>query len=427
MNHLGTERWIGIGAGLAVGLAVLYILYGPRIPDGFFDSLFSSPPEAVAEAEAEPAPEPAAEPAPAPAPAPKSGEQVAKYPLPAPPAPAPAPEPQAKPVAELPPSQDVAAADADVRTSAAQVFGTPPVESFLVPDRVIQNFVATVDSLDREPIPLRFRVVGNVPEVPVVEKKGDKIYLHSDNDERYRMLAEALRATDSRSIASLYIRYYPLLQRAYREMGYPGQHFNDRLVQVIDHLLQTPTVEHPIELVRGKVLYHYADPALEELSSGQKLLIRIGPANATTAKQRLRELRAHLTSGQQLPMTAATQRPPPAEQPSPVARPAPAARSAPAASSAPAIPAADAQPEEPVDPAADAAAAAAMAAPSDGAEAASADAQEPEAEAAAMEASGDEPELGTPVPLPEPEPKQKQEQEQEQEPPAPVPPLKVKD
>jgi hypothetical protein len=324
MNDMGVERWAGIAAGLTVGLAVLYFLYGPRIPDGFFDSWFESEPEAVAEA---PLPDP--EPAPAPAPQ-RSAEPVdgaARYPIPETVEPAPAPAPAPKAEAAPPVSPDIAASDAEVRAAAANTFGGPPVESLLIPDRIIQNFVATVDSLDREPIPLRFRVLQNVPEVPVVEKKGDKIYLDSDNDERYRLFAESLRAADARSIANFYIRYYPLLQHAYRELGYPSGHFNDRLVQVIDHLLQTPTVEHPIELVRGKVLYHYADPALEELSSGQKLLIRIGPANATAAKQRLRELREIITSGKQLPATTRAAAPPaapaPARQPAAAVEPTP--------------------------------------------------------------------------------------------------------
>ena len=39
-------------------------------------------------------------------------------------------------------------------------------------------------------------------------------------------------------------------------------------------------------------MYQYADPKLEALSSGQKLLLRIGPDNEATIKAKLRELRA---------------------------------------------------------------------------------------------------------------------------------------
>jgi hypothetical protein len=40
------------------------------------------------------------------------------------------------------------------------------------------------------------------------------------------------------------------------------------------------------------ILYEYEDAALERLSSGQKLLLRMGPAHARTVKAKLRELRA---------------------------------------------------------------------------------------------------------------------------------------
>jgi len=285
MNDMGIERWVGVAAGLTAGVAVLYYLYGPRIQQKLTEPDPDPPPAAEAPA---PAPKPAEPPV-------AQAEQAPQYPVP--PAPAPAPKAQPPQAPAIPPSEDLVVSDADVRSAAAQVFGVPPVEAFLIPDRVIQNLVATVDSLDRDPIPLRFRVIANVPEVPVVEKRGKTLVLSTDNDERYRLMADALRATSAQSMASLYLRYYPLLQRAYREMGYPGGHFNDRMVQIIDHLLAAPEVEPPIELVRPKVLYLFADPKLEELSSGQKIMVRIGPANATIARTRLRELRTLITAG----------------------------------------------------------------------------------------------------------------------------------
>ena len=92
-----------------------------------------------------------------------------------------------------------------------------------------------------------------------------------------------------------WLRYYPLFQEAYEYLGYPSAYFNDRLIDVIDHLLATPVVDGPIRLVRPHVLYKYADPDLEALSAGRKALIRIGPDNANRVKQKLREIRQILT------------------------------------------------------------------------------------------------------------------------------------
>ena len=59
--------------------------------------------------------------------------------------------------------------------------------------------------------------------------------------------------------------------------------------------LATPNVAAPVDLQRPKVLYEYRDPLLENRSSGQKILMRIGPDHAAVVKAKLREIRALLT------------------------------------------------------------------------------------------------------------------------------------
>ena len=106
--------------------------------------------------------------------------------------------------------------------------------------------------------------------------------------------------------ARLYGRLYPLFQQSYEELGYPGRYFNDRLVGVIDHLLAAPEpggaiavrlvdVQGPEKLTRPWLHYEFADPALEGLSAGQKLLVRVGPVNERRLKARLAALRKALT------------------------------------------------------------------------------------------------------------------------------------
>ena len=71
----------------------------------------------------------------------------------------------------------------------------------------------------------------------------------------------------------------------------PDGYFNDRLVEVIDHLLATPEVAGPIKLTQPGVFYQYADPSIEERSAGQKAMIRLGSQNAAIVKEKLRALR----------------------------------------------------------------------------------------------------------------------------------------
>ena len=116
-----------------------------------------------------------------------------------------------------------------------------------------------------------------------------------DNSARYAPVIAAVQAVDTKQLVAEYVRFYPLFQQAYRELGYPDGYFNDRLVVVIDHLMATPDVKAPIALVQPKVLYRYADLGLEALSSGQKTMIRVGPDNAAVLKAKLREVRSEIT------------------------------------------------------------------------------------------------------------------------------------
>ena len=112
---------------------------------------------------------------------------------------------------------------------------------------------------------------------------------------------------DTGRAVALYVRFFSLLQQAYEDLGYPGKYFNDRVVEVIDHLLATPEPDGPIRVVlpphdtsinfeRPWTLYQFADSRLESASAGQKILLRIGPENASRLKQKLAELRARLAS-----------------------------------------------------------------------------------------------------------------------------------
>jgi hypothetical protein len=106
---------------------------------------------------------------------------------------------------------------------------------------------------------------------------------------------------DAKSLADTYRRFYPLLQQAYQDLGYPDRYFNDRVVEAIDDMLHAPEPDGPVILVQPKVLYQYEDAALERLSSGQKLLLRMGTAHARTVKAKLRELRTLIATTSKQP------------------------------------------------------------------------------------------------------------------------------
>jgi hypothetical protein len=161
----------------------------------------------------------------------------------------------------------------------------------------IEKVVATVDNLPRDHIAERIRPVGSIGgqfEIGGQDGSGG-FSISQDNYRRYDELVALVTSADLNEIADMYKRFYPLFQSAYTELGYPDEYFNDRLVEVIDHLLQTPQPVGPVALVRPHVLYEYADPDLESLSSGQKLMLRMGNEHMARIKKMLEELRQLVT------------------------------------------------------------------------------------------------------------------------------------
>jgi hypothetical protein len=218
-----------------------------------------------------------------------------------------APQPQAStapPIANPIPAEGAGSAalpalndsDSVLHDSLVGVFGRAPVEQFLVPQNIVRHIVVTVDNLPRHKVAVELRPVKPTAGQTVTVSQGEVTTLSEANFERYTPLIRVVRGTDVRALAVVYERLYPLFQQAYEDLGYPGKYFNDRLVEVIDQLLQTPEVPAPIPLVQPKVFWEYADASLENRPAGQKLLIRMGPQNARIIKAKLREFRAQIAS-----------------------------------------------------------------------------------------------------------------------------------
>jgi hypothetical protein len=184
--------------------------------------------------------------------------------------------------------------DQVVHDSLAGVVGRDPVEQFLVPQNIVRHFVVTVDNLPRKKVAVDLRPVKATPGQTVTATQGEITTLSPANFERYAPLVRVLQKTDVKALAVVYERLYPLFQQSYEDLGYPGKYFNDRLVEVIDLLLQTPEITAPIALTQPKVFYEYADAQLESRPAGQKLLLRMGPANARIIKAKLRDFRAEI-------------------------------------------------------------------------------------------------------------------------------------
>lgn len=219
------------------------------------------------------------------------------------------PEPEPEPIApaeepavqtpEPEPLPDLADSDVVALAAAEEVSPTEDLRDMLVSDDVILKSVRAVIGLAGGNVVNEYRPVES-PDTPFVVEKldeppseevGQRYRLSPDNYERYDKYVNVVTALDPQNVASVYQRFYPLLEEAYAQHGVERRNFKEVTLNAIDALLAAPVLEEEPILIQPKVHYQFEDPTLEALSGPQKLLIRMGPDNTREVQSTLREIR----------------------------------------------------------------------------------------------------------------------------------------
>ncbi|MEE4302844.1 MAG: DUF3014 domain-containing protein [Wenzhouxiangella sp.] len=198
----------------------------------------------------------------------------------------PEPEPQ-------PPLPDLADSDASAIDTLSGMLGGGFVEAWIKPEFVISRTVAVVNNLDGPAPALKSWPVRPLDSEPLTEERadGNTLVWTPANAERYAVMVTTLTSVSPEQAAARYGRYYPLFQQAWEELGENDPYFNDRLIDVIDHLLATPDVDLPFEVIPFEGRLHFADESLQGESWGRKLLMRMGAEQAGRIKEWLRNFR----------------------------------------------------------------------------------------------------------------------------------------
>lgn len=168
--------------------------------------------------------------------------------------------------------------------------------ALLLRDHLIQRLIAQVDNLDKASVPPTALALRPLPGSLQVEPGEGGERIAAANAARYAPYVQAFTALDPAAAAQAYKRFYPLIQQAYVDLGKPDGYFNDRLVSVIDHLLDTPELAQAPLLQRDeRGRYRFVDATLQSRSIGQKALLRMEVAQARAVKRQLRAIRAAIT------------------------------------------------------------------------------------------------------------------------------------
>lgn len=173
------------------------------------------------------------------------------------------------------------------------VVGAEALAEYLVKGQAISRLVAMLDSLTSRQVPVQTNPIKPADGKFIADAEGERYVMSAQNFARYDGYIAMLQSTDTEALLAFYQRFYPLFQQAWEEIGGSGQ-FSVRLNEVIDHLLETPDVPGPVYLIKPEAFYLYEEPELEALTAGQKILIRMGSANASIVKEKLRDFRTTL-------------------------------------------------------------------------------------------------------------------------------------
>ncbi len=162
---------------------------------------------------------------------------------------------------------------------------TGTLVDWLIDDELIRRFVILVDNMAVGSLPRKHSLIKPLPSAFVADEREQTYWLGAVNYQRYQPYVALFDLLETEQILRLYQRYYPLMQQAYAELGYPRNAFHHRVLAALEHILDAPDVLPAIELQRPSVMFKFADPAFEASSDVHKQVLRIGPANARRLKQ----------------------------------------------------------------------------------------------------------------------------------------------
>jgi hypothetical protein len=196
-----------------------------------------------------------------------------------------------RPPIELPPLQE---SDPLVRELAGRLSLHPKLAAWLLPEGLIERFVAVVANISGGESPSA-HIDFLAPEgaFSVIETE-EVLYIDPRSYDRYNLMADAFASLDTQRAVAVYVTLRPLIDEAYRDLGHPDEDFDDALRQALYELLEVPVLREQVAVTPRVLTYKFADRELEALSPAQRHFLRMGPTNIPKIRAKLREIASAL-------------------------------------------------------------------------------------------------------------------------------------
>jgi Protein of unknown function (DUF3014) len=204
-------------------------------------------------------------------------------------APAPAASAEAPPAAA--PSGPAPAVDvARVRSLLEPVSPDSRFRRWLLEGDPVRRWVVVTDNL-AEGVSPRGQLGFLAPGRPFsAVRRGGKLVIAPDSYRRYDEVADVVASVDAQALARAYRELHPVLEVAYRALGYPEASL-DRVTAKALHRIETAPVRDGEVVVEDEGgLYVFADARLESLGAVEKHLLRMGPRNTRLLQAKAREI-----------------------------------------------------------------------------------------------------------------------------------------
>jgi len=160
------------------------------------------------------------------------------------------PEERAEAPTEPPFPSSLEQSDGYLKQRVGQLIKQPELRSLLLLKHFIQKLVVTIDTLPEANIPRQHLPIKPPAAGFLTIGRGDEQLISKANARRYTIYVKLFEALPDDVLLHIYRGLYPLFQQAYRQTGNRSGYFNDRLIQVMDHLLLTPELDEPLKVVR---------------------------------------------------------------------------------------------------------------------------------------------------------------------------------
>mgnify|MGYP004654302209 FL=1 len=185
-----------------------------------------------------------------------------------------------------PPADAAPLNEEQVLRQAASLSDSPLWAKWLAQDNACRRLLRAMDDIAQGQRPVAALDFMAVPQPFSAQQNADgALAISPAAIARYQPIAEVILAIPPEKWVQCYLLAEPLLQEQYRQMG-SREPVRTLLASFCNAILEIPDFNYEPELVRmNGGLYQYKDPAFEQLTDGQKLIIRLGCRNCARIRQ----------------------------------------------------------------------------------------------------------------------------------------------